>query len=547
MLVLECQERQVTLSGQRDPLGPLEPLDPNPGAASLLVQVTFEDVAVYFSREEWEELTEWQRELYQAVMMENYEAVLSLGHLPIKPQIISKIELKEDVFTGEFWKPCEWRNPRGQWLGDGIRMVEEGEGRGATEPPAAPSEKRKKGRPRTVAPAPKAEGGGLPRVTLKMNPPKCPECGKSFLSNVAMTIHIRTHTGERPFKCHLCPKGFPSRGDLKRHIKTHLRKKTPPPATARSGSSKKSLAAKMQLLCHLRCPPGPKKPHSCAQCGKSFNKKQSLRKHQGTHSTERPFACLECGRSFRLKQILVAHMTSHIKERPFACDQCGKCFAQERNVRSHQRVHTGEKPFLCMACGKRFGYKQHLVKHLRFHTGERPYSCADCGKTFRDKTTLNIHYRMHTGERPYRCPFCSKTCRQKQHLNSHLKVHRGETLPPGDSTGLSLQRARAKEKPHECPQCQKRFRDKKIMLTHQKTHKEEPLARSGPAQGRRGPAEAEGRAAGGGRGGGRRRKDEGLPSGLTSILPEMIPVICTDCGRRFTQRKYLTLHQRSHR
>uniref|UniRef100_A0A670ZQ12 KRAB domain-containing protein n=1 Tax=Pseudonaja textilis TaxID=8673 RepID=A0A670ZQ12_PSETE len=45
----------------------------------FLPQVTFEDVAIYFSREEWDELSEWQRELYQAVMMENYEAVLSLG------------------------------------------------------------------------------------------------------------------------------------------------------------------------------------------------------------------------------------------------------------------------------------------------------------------------------------------------------------------------------------------------------------------------------------------------------------------------------------
>uniref|UniRef100_A0A452IDT9 KRAB domain-containing protein n=1 Tax=Gopherus agassizii TaxID=38772 RepID=A0A452IDT9_9SAUR len=41
--------------------------------------VLFEDVAVYFSPEEWAALAEWQRELYREVMMENYELIASLG------------------------------------------------------------------------------------------------------------------------------------------------------------------------------------------------------------------------------------------------------------------------------------------------------------------------------------------------------------------------------------------------------------------------------------------------------------------------------------
>lgn len=41
--------------------------------------VAFEDVAVYFSAEEWLLLARWQRELYQEVMMDNYDLVACLG------------------------------------------------------------------------------------------------------------------------------------------------------------------------------------------------------------------------------------------------------------------------------------------------------------------------------------------------------------------------------------------------------------------------------------------------------------------------------------
>ncbi|XP_073465061.1 uncharacterized protein [Aquarana catesbeiana] len=67
----------------------------------------FEDVAVYFSEEEWRYLEADQMELYRQVMIENYQTIQSLGYQHEKPSLISKIEQDEDLFITELEKPSE--------------------------------------------------------------------------------------------------------------------------------------------------------------------------------------------------------------------------------------------------------------------------------------------------------------------------------------------------------------------------------------------------------------------------------------------------------
>ncbi|KFV63069.1 Sal-like 3, partial [Dryobates pubescens] len=243
---------------------------------------------------------------------------------------------------------------------------------------------------------------------------KCRFCAKVFGSDSALQIHLRSHTGERPFKCNICGNRFSTKGNLKVHFQRHKEKyphiqMNPYPVpeyldnvpTCSGIPYGMSLPPEKPVTTWLDSKPVlPTVPTSGAAPSLPT---PVLPAAPDQFKAKFPFGGLldsmQTSETSKLQQ-LVENIDKKMTD-PNQCVICHRVLSCQSALKMHYRTHTGERPFKCKICGRAFTTKGNLKTHFGVHRAKPPlrvqHSCPICQKKFTNAVVLQQHIRMHMG------------------------------------------------------------------------------------------------------------------------------------------------------
>nr|XP_004672434.1 sal-like protein 2 isoform X2 [Jaculus jaculus] len=340
---------------------------------------------------------------------------------------------------------------------------------------------------------------------------KCRFCAKVFGSDSALQIHLRSHTGERPYKCNVCGNRFTTRGNLKVHFHRH-REKYPhvqmnphpvpehldyiitssglpygmsvPPEKAEEdttipggGIDRKPLVASTtalsatESLTLLSTGAGTATASGLPTFNKFVLMKAVEPKNKADENTppgsegSAISGVAESGTATRMQLSKLvtslpswALLTNHFKSTgsfpfPYVLEPLGTSPSETSKLQ--QLVEKIDRQGVVAVASTASGAPTTSTPAPSSSASSGPNQCVICLRVLSCPRALRLHYGQHGGERPFKCKVCGRAFSTRGNLRAHFVGHK--TSP-------------ATRAQNSCPICQKKFTNAVTLQQHVRMH-----------------------------------------------------------------------------